>query len=174
MADETPFSKTELLRRIKQGWDEFNTYINSLTEQQLTIPTDAAGWTAKDHIIHLAVWEGGVLALLRGENRREYMGVDEESWNSRDFDRMNEIIRQHHKDKTASDVLNTFRDVHRQMMEKLDSIAEADFTRPYRHYDPASPREEPVVNWIVGDTYEHYAEHQTWIAAIVNPVSSGD
>lgn len=166
MTDETPFSKTELLTRIKQGWDEFNTYINSLTEQQLTIPTDAAGWTAKDHIIHLAVWEGGVLALLRGENRRGYMGVDEESWNSRDFDRMNEVIRQHHQDKTLPEVLNTFRDVHRQMMEKLDSMAEADFTRPYRHYDPASPREEPVVNWIVGDTYEHYAQHQPWIAAI--------
>jgi hypothetical protein len=49
--------KAELLERIEAGFQEINQYLDSLTETQLTQPTDAAGWTAKDHVIHMAIWE---------------------------------------------------------------------------------------------------------------------
>lgn len=52
--------KDELLIRIEQGWNEFQAYIQTLSAAQLAGPTDAAGWTAKDHIMHLAVWEDGI------------------------------------------------------------------------------------------------------------------
>lgn len=174
MTDETPVNKAELLARIQQGWDEFNAYLDTLTEQQLTIPTDAAGWTAKDHVMHLAVWEGGVLALLRGQSRHGYMEVDEDTWQSRDFDRINAVIQQRHRDKSPADVVTALREVHQQMVEKLQSLTDEDLLRPYHHYDPTSTQDRPVINWIMSDTYEHYAEHTPWIAAIVSRASSED
>ncbi|NJN19248.1 MAG: ClbS/DfsB family four-helix bundle protein [Oscillochloris sp.] len=37
---------------------------------------------------------------------------------------------------------------------------------PYRHYQPAEQRpdaDEPVINWVIGDTYGHYEGHRLWI-----------
>ena len=64
MADNPDVSTAELLSRTKLGWDSLQAYIKSLTPEQLTVPTDPAGWTVKDHLIHLAVWEDGIVAVL--------------------------------------------------------------------------------------------------------------
>ena len=67
---------TELVSRMQKGWDDFQAYLKTLTLEQVTQPTDAAGWTVKDHIIHLATWEDGVYALLEKQPRHEQMGLD--------------------------------------------------------------------------------------------------
>ena len=46
-------------------------------------------------------------------------------------------------------------------------MSDADLQRPYNHYQPSSDRQQPVIGWIIGNTYGHYEEHQPWIAAIV-------
>ena len=41
---------------------------------------------------------------------------------------------------------------------------DADLQKPYSHYQPKDPDEKrPVVGWVAGNTYEHYAEHIDWI-----------
>lgn len=167
MADQGLMSGTELLRRIENGWNDFNAYLKTLTEAQLTQPTDAAGWTVKDHIIHLSAWEEGTLALLRRQSRREAMGVDEDTWKNGGFDGINAIIQQRCKDMLLEEVMRTFDNVHRQLVDKVRAMSDEDLQRPFRDYEPASTRENPVIGWIIGNTYEHYAEHQPWIAAIV-------
>ncbi|HLV36093.1 MAG TPA: ClbS/DfsB family four-helix bundle protein [Spirillospora sp.] len=167
MSNETLPSKSVLLANMQAGWDKLQAYIQSLTEAQLTGPTDAAGWTGKDHLIHLAVWEGGVVALLNRQSRREYMGIDEATWANDDFDATNAIIQQRHKDMPLADVLNTLRDTHRRMVETVESLSEADLRQPYSAYDPTTDSDSPVINRIIGNTYAHYAEHIPWIDAIV-------
>jgi uncharacterized protein (TIGR03083 family) len=167
MSNETLPSKATLLENMQAGWDKLQAYIQSLTEAQLTGPTDAAGWTGKDHLIHLAVWEGGVVALLNRQSRREYMGIDEATWASDGFDAANAIIQQRHKDMPLADVLNTLRDTHQRMVETIESLSEEDLRRPYSAYDPTSDSDSPVINRVIGNTYEHYAEHIPWIDAIV-------
>jgi uncharacterized protein (TIGR03083 family) len=168
MVDNTPFSKAELLRRIESGWNDFNPYLDSLTPAQLTQPTDAAGWTAKDHVIHLAVWEGGMVALLNQQPRQEAMGVDEETWRTHDDDKINAVIQQKHKDMPLDEVLKTFRDTHQRLVAKIQSLSDEDLERPYSYYQSHSKRETPVWHFIVGNTYMHYQAHKPWIAAIVS------
>jgi uncharacterized protein (TIGR03083 family) len=165
--NEEIIHKEELLERVRKGWDEFQAYIKTLTDEQLTGPKDAAGWTAKDHLMHLAVWEDGIYALLEKQNRREAMGLDEATWASKDFDRMNAVIEQQHKDKSLAEVQRAFREIHERLVAKVESLTDEELQLPYMHYDPTDTRDKPVTIWIRGDTYEHYAQHQPWIAAIV-------
>lgn len=167
MSDENNISKAELLNNMRQGWDELDAYIKALSEAQLTGPTDAAGWTAKDHLMHLAVWADGVATLLDGGVRRERMGVDADTWASRDFDRINAIIQQAHKDKPLSEVLAALREANDALYAKAQSLSDDDLHRPYNYYDPTSTQDRPIIGWIIGDSYGHYEEHMPWIDAIV-------
>lgn len=167
MTEEMAFTKAELLSRMANGWETFQQYISTLTEEQLTRPTDAAGWTAKDHIAHLAVWEDGVYALLRGESRSARMGIDDEVWRSRDYDRINDVIQKRYRHLSLADALAMFREAHQRLIAQLDSMTDDALKQPYNVYSPNSTRTDPVWYWIPGNTYEHYQEHRPWIAAIV-------
>jgi hypothetical protein len=49
-------------------------------------------------------------------------------------------------------------------MAALGKLDDADLEKPYSHYQPGDPDEKrPVVGWVAGNTYEHYAEHTNWI-----------
>jgi uncharacterized protein (TIGR03083 family) len=167
MDDENNLTKAELLARIVAGWETFQAYVKTLTEQQLITPTDAAGWTAKDHIAHLVVWEDSINALLNKQSRPGQMGIDPDTWAGRDFDKINAIIQRRERDKPLAEVMQWFEAVHTRLMAKLQTLAEEDLHRPYNYYQPDSTVDRPAVGWIVGDTYAHYAEHQPWIDAIV-------
>jgi hypothetical protein len=70
-----------------------------------------------------------------------------------------------------AEVLEQFRDVHRQLMKLLGPLTDADLQKPYRHYLPAEPGDgdgPPAINLIYGNTAHHFSEHLAWIEALVN------
>lgn len=160
-------TKKEVLARIANGWDAFQAYLNTLTETQQTGPTDAAGWTVKDHVMHLALWEDGVYALLDGQSRPVYMGIDEVMWNSGDYDAINALLQQRYQDKTWADVRTFFQAIHERFIEKIQTLTDEDLLLPYSHYQPGSTDNSPVINRIIGNTIPHYAEHKAYIETLV-------
>lgn len=167
MSDTSTMTKAELLSAIDKGWDDIQAYLDTLTEQQLTQPTDPAGWTAKDHVIHLAIWEDGINALLEKRDRVAAMGIDPETWESHDYDRINAIIQQRYHDLSWAEVQHKRQQVHQHLLTIIQSLSDADLQRPYRDYQPDSTADKPVIGWINGNTFEHYEEHIPWIKAIV-------
>ncbi|MFN8450760.1 MAG: ClbS/DfsB family four-helix bundle protein [Anaerolineae bacterium] len=167
MADNPEVSTAELLSRTKRGWDSLQAYIKSLTPEQLTVPTDPAGWTVKDHLIHLAVWEDGIVAVLEGADRLERMGVTPETWATDDFDIINAVIQQRHRDMSLDAVLQTLADVHQRLVARIAALSDADLLRPYKYFAPASTSEGAIIWSIVGNSYGHYAEHIPWMDTIV-------
>ncbi len=158
---------TEMLNRLQNGWDTIQAYLKTLTPEQMTVPTDSAGWTVKDHVIHMATWEDGLLALLMQQPRHERMGLDKALWDTHEVDDINADIQQRNKDKSLEDALKTFEDVHTRLVEKIQSMSNKDLLRPYSYYEAGSTEKRPVFGWIVGNTFGHYEEHKPWIAAIV-------
>ncbi len=167
MADTTPVTKDELLTGMQQGWRDFDAYLQTLTEAQLTIPTDATGWTAKDHVMHLAVWEAGILVVLEGGSRREGMGIDEALWQRWNVDDINAAICQRYQRLPLAEALKRFRDVHQRLFAKVQTFSENDLQRPFRAYQPDTNYEGSLSDRIVANTSAHYAGHKPWIAAIV-------
>lgn len=162
VADRTPLPKATLVARIALGWEGLNRFLTSLTDAQKTQLTDAAGWTVKDHLAHLSVWEDGVLAVLEQADRLARMGVDEATWNSDDEDRINARIHQQHQADSLSAVESLRHDIHNRLMAKIDTLTDADLQRTLSEYNSSNT----VSGLIVGNTYMHYAEHLPWIAAI--------
>ncbi len=163
---DNSLARENLLRQLELSWNELQTYLGSLTEEQLTRSTDAAGWTAKDHIIHLALWEKAGLALLEGKSKREALDVTPETW-EQDDDAINAVIHQRYRAMSLDEVIQTFRHNHERMLKKLDTMTEEDLLLPYRHYQPDSTEERPIIRWVIGDTIDHYREHLPWMAALV-------
>ena len=165
---ETVMTKTELLERIERERLDLAETINRLSQAECLQP-DAHGWSIKDHLAHLAAWEMGIVALLRRQPRWTTMGLDEATLAAGDEDDLNDRLHQLYHDRSLAEVMAYFEDVHHQMVAVLATLSDEDLHKPYAHYDPGeagSSANQPVLGWIIGNTYEHYAEHKTWIEAI--------
>jgi len=163
---EDTLTREGLLRQIDSTWADLQAYLTSLTPAQLTGPTDAAGWTAKDHVIHLAMWEQAVLALLERGSKREALDMTPEIW-AQDDDAINAVLQQRYQHMPLDDVMNTLRQTHLRLVDKLSALSENDLRLPFHHYQPDSSEDVPLIRVMPGETIHHYREHLTWIRAIV-------
>jgi hypothetical protein len=151
---------------IKKGWSELTALVDSLGPAGLE-KTGGGRWAVKDHLVHIAAWELSLLALLDGHDRKKAMGVPNAS---DETDDINEAVWLLHRHQTPEQVLAFFRGTHAALLKRLREMSDADLRRSYNHYQPNDPRDpgddRPVVEWVAGNTYDHYAEHAGYIRAI--------
>lgn len=160
-------AKAELLERIGASWEALEQTLWGLSPEELTEPRPPDGWSVKDHLAHLAVWEQSLLALLGGRDRDAAIGltpaagVDDE-----DIDAVNAFLYQRHQGRSLADVQAALRQTHAKVVETLKSLSDEDLQRSYSHYQPDAqpPDDRPVLGWIEGNTYEHINEHRGWLA----------
>ncbi len=162
-------NKAELLQRIESGWVALQTHLAQLSEVQMNRPNPQDGWAIKDHLSHLATWELGVAAMLQKESRYRAMGLDEVAvlQSNPGYDALNDMIFRQHEGKTVAEAQAYLRQAHEAMIAALVELDDADLQRGYSFYQPQEPGEErdaPIMNWIIGNSYEHYEEHWAWIA----------
>jgi uncharacterized protein (TIGR03083 family) len=167
ISPDEPITTENVLRHLVEGWDALQAFLVPLTDEQLTGPSDAVGWTVRDHLIHLATGDAGIVALLNGTSRIAAMGVDSLTWETGDDDLINDVIRQRYQSLPLPDVLALLRQSHEHLVQKIASMSDADLVRPYQDFDPDSDQTGPVVGWIVGNSFRHYDEHLPWMAAII-------
>ena len=161
-----PDTKEELFKRIAFAYDAFEALVAAHDESALTRPLGESGWSAKDYFAHLLIWEDSIVSLLEKKNRMEKMGLTKELVESGDFDAQNEVLYNNHKDRPYDEVLQELRDTHQHLMNLLADLEDADLQTPYSHYQPQEEGDytkNPIVGWIAGDTYSHYAEHVIYL-----------
>lgn len=166
MSEAPALTREEILYQITRHWDELQSYLATLTEDQLTRPTDAAGWTIKDHVVHLAMWEKAALALLNRQSRRETLDIPAEIWDLHEDDTNNAYMQARTHDLPLDQAMALLRDTHASIVQKLDSMTEADLMLPYAHYNPTSTDEHTLMEWMPWETYYHYRDHIPWMQAI--------
>lgn len=170
MTERRATTKAELLAETEYTWATLNAALDHLTEAQMTALKDAQGWSVKDHLIHLTTWERSVVFFLQGKPRHAGLGVEEALYLKGSDDDINAIVFQQCKDLPLVEALAQFRDIHQQLLKLLSPLTEADLQKPYRHYLPDEPGDgdgPPAINVVYGNSAHHFAEHLTWIEALV-------
>jgi len=158
------------MSRIDAAWNELSDLVTKLGPDGL-MATAADGWAVKDHLVHVGAWEKSLLGLIEGEDRLAAMGLHEPV--EEETDAINDAIVRLHQDETSEQALKYFRDSHAQLIAALARLTDADLQKPYSHYQPSDPDEKrPVMGWVAGNTYEHYAEHIGWINQLLSESSA--
>ncbi len=158
------------MQPIETGWARLVELVNQVEAAGGVSQAGADGWTVKDHLTHIAAWEHSLLALIEGHDRERAMGLSEAVDG---IDNENEAIRKLHENETEDVALAYFRDSHARLVSALGKLSDADLQKPYSHYQPTDPDEKrPVVGWVAGNTYEHYAEHIEWINQLLRESSA--
>ena len=159
-----------LLERIDSAWNELSDLVAKLGPDGL-MARAADGWAVKDHLVHVAAWEHSLLGLIKGQDRLAAMGLHEPVEENTDV--VNDAVFKLHQHETAQQALEYFRDSHAQLLIALGELTDADLEKPYSHYQPSDPDEKrPVLGWVAGNTYEHYAEHVDWINQLIKESSA--
>ena len=158
----------KLLGKIERAYGEVDAFLAMLTDAQKTDLTDAVGWSVKDHLMHMAVWEDGIDALLSHESRDERMGFSAAAPKPRGLDNLNDAIFRQHKGKTLQQMLDARESIHARFVKTLGSLQDADLLRPIRDFDAESSSNQPIEGLIVGNSTAHYRKHLCWMEAIVS------
>jgi hypothetical protein len=160
-------TKTFILSRNQRAYEELQALIQPLDDEQLSRPA-SSGWAIKDHLGHLAVWQIGVTALLQGRPRFAAMGAAEAEGKKLDVDEINDMIQRSMTGLSAQQMKEKLRDAHYQMAQQIESMSNEDLFTPYKDFTPGEEgSSDPVLNWIVGDGFDHYDEHIVWIRQIL-------
>jgi uncharacterized damage-inducible protein DinB len=158
------------MQPIETAWNHLVELVNQVEEAGGLSRPGKDGWTVKDHLAHIAAWEHSLLALIEGHDREKAMGLPEAV---EGIDNVNEAIRKLHEADTSEEALEYFRDAHARLVAALGKLSDDDLQRPYSHYQPSDTDEKrPVVGWVAGNTYEHYAEHIDWMNQLLSESSA--
>ena len=154
--------KAELLGRIQALHAQLAATVAALTPAQLEQPSMPDGWAVKDVLAHITWWEQRMIQLLRSAQRGEpyeRLALPDEAPDGV-IDRVNGEVFAANRDRPAADTLMERQRSFADVLATIDALGAGDTI------DPA-PLEailgSDVAAFIAGDTYEHYAEHDTAI-----------
>jgi uncharacterized protein (TIGR03083 family) len=151
-------TKRELIKAIRKGRAEFEVALAGLTPEQMTARGAEGGWSVKDTLGHVAVWESRLVTILYSIER----GVAPKVIRAAEVDKFNAESLAEQRDRPLERVLADFHAVHAQLLKRLEAVPERDLFDPSRF---GWMEGEPLARMVAGDTFEHYAEHRPAIEA---------
>ena len=119
MPGHMPFTVSEWKGDMDRAWRALRDVLDAAGEDALTHETDAAGWSAKDHIAHLDACAKAMIAMFRdGQPEWVGLGVDEALFREEGYDRENEVIRQRTIGTPLAEVRAQFRETHEEIVAR--------------------------------------------------------
>jgi hypothetical protein len=153
-----PKSLDDLMERINTTWAAVQAGVANLSEAQLNTP-DAGGWSIKDNLAHLAAWERALLYIhIEGQPASEVWELDEATL--KDMQLINEATQKRSAARSVAAVLAESKATHAKLVKALSQM---DFARLQAPRYPNQPKRGKLLAWVIGDTYDHYAEHGAYI-----------
>jgi hypothetical protein len=164
---DTPTTKAELLERIHSSYAALEQTIGQLQEAQFTAPIDGS-WSAKDLLAHVTAWQQVMLQFhVGGQPFNDVVGLTSVPYATTPVDQINEAFYERDKDLPLAQVLQSFRDGHQQLVTTLDRMSEADLFRAYTPAGRGPNSAGQLIDWVIGDSYEHYDEHRATIQKLL-------
>ena len=165
MADEMlPKSKAELMSLIEREWSALMDVVTQLSSEKMLTP-DEGGWSPKDNLAHLTEWMNILVDYyLDHRPAHEVIGVDPKVTADWDLEVMNEVMFKRDRDQTVEQVLSGLKSTYAKVLARLETMTFEDLMKPR---DENNPDKAPIINWVIGNTNEHFEEHRETIEKIL-------
>lgn len=156
---------------IAPVWKRLQAVMHEVEQRSHSGLTDAAGWTADDHLAHLAMWTNSLLLMIRsGRPQWESLGVPRDIFDqalaSQDRDELNELIRkQTHgwdHERTVSQLTVAFEELNTVIMSMSDEALQ----QPMFAFAEGGA-DVPLIDMLNLLTVRHFTMHADWIEAIL-------
>ncbi len=161
MADDTVYTKAELLRLLGQEFDQWERLLSSLSQDQLVARDLPAGLSVKDVVAHLWAWQGLSVARLEAalDNRDpEYDlgpdGLDPD--NDENVESINGWIHATNLDRPWMEVYGNWRRRYLWFLELAEKVPEAALMQPARY---PWLKDAPLSAVLRGSYVHHQEEH---------------
>jgi hypothetical protein len=159
-----PQTTSELIANIEREWSALMHVVDRLTPAQMTTP-DAGGWSPKDNLAHLTEWMKILLGYHMDKRpAHEVVGVAPEVTRDWNMDGINKVFLERNRSRSSGEVLDELKQVYNQVIARLQSTPFDDLMKP-RHID--DPEKQPLLNWVLGNTSGHFAEHRFTIEKLL-------
>ena len=163
--DMLPKSKAELISLIEREWSALTDVVEQLTSGQMLAP-DEGGWSPKDNLAHLTEWMNILVDYyLDHRPAHEVIGVDPKVTANWDFELMNDVMFKRDRHLPVDQVLTELKSTYSKMLAKLESMTFEDLMKPR---DKNDPEKTPIINWVIGNTSDHFAEHRETIEKVLS------
>lgn len=168
MTSPSEHNKDELMREMSSSWAELNSTLDNLSPEQLALQ-DAEGWTAIDHVNHIAAWERSVVYFLQGKRRYEGLGIDKALFVPDNDDAINAAIQKNTAALTPAAALQSMRDTHRQLLDIVEPMTDSELKQSIGSFSSNKEDEGDIrmlLGMIYSNTAPHYREHINWIRTL--------
>jgi len=158
-----PRLKIALLNGIRREWVALLDVIARLTPEQMTCP-DAGGWSPKDNLAHLTDWLKALTGYhMENKTAEEVLGLPQELVEDFNFNRVNAYMVDRSRNRDLEDVLDELKKKYAEVMMRLEAMPFDDLLQPRF---PEDPQKRPLLEWVVGNTIEHFKEHRLTLEKI--------
>ena len=149
-----PRTKAELLAATSARRDALQVFLATLSREQLLSP-GAYGWSAKDHVAHLADWERLLFGWYDAGARGGRPALPAEGYTWADMDALNQKMRESHENDQLEHVLADWRETSRRLIALAEAESEPDLFAPGRFAWTGR-------GTLAGYVYECGANHYRW------------
>jgi hypothetical protein len=165
MADDNlPKSKAELMSVIEREWSALMDVVAQLSPEQMLTP-DEGGWSPKDNLAHLTAWMNILLGYYFDHRpSHEVVGTNPEVTADWDFEVMNKAMFERDRDLPVEQVLDKLKSAYARVCDRLNATTYKELLKPIFEDDPT---ERSLINGVVGNTSDHFAEHRETIAKML-------
>jgi len=155
-----------LLSSMHVARGELEAFIAGTPPEQLIRPRKD-GWSLKDHLFHLAIWDRYLIAILERQPRLPAVGIDTDPLAMTDH--ANSIFQERGKNIPLNQVLTLFRANRGRIIDLVQKLNDADLDRPIAEFQPNDP-EAPhgtLRDWILPITADHDRIHHQWMKELL-------
>jgi hypothetical protein len=149
-----PASKSRIIKRLGIERKRLEQFLSTLSRVDMLAPGVVGEWSVKDVLAHLADWEAHMSIWMNAARGGDPVEQPDPGLTWRQLDLFNDRVYEAHRDQPLDEVLAYFHEAHRQFMELVDAMPEAEMLTlgayPFLGKDT-------IYKWLVA-----YADHDAW------------
>ena len=167
---DAPHDKQDLIQRIREERDRLRTLFGNLAEKDMLIPVEEGGWSVKDLIAHIVIWEKRMVEWLDVVERGKVPQQLPPGMTWDDLDRWNEQTFEENRERELTEVLADFTHFAKEVVRAVEAIPE-ELLMPADSLTWRSG--SPLWEMVAANTFWHYPEHRMTIKHWIEARTSG-